>query len=471
MPRFAARLRAPIAAVLALAAFAPAALAANTRAFVTCTDFSSGEMSVVQLSNRAVTQGVQPVHTDAVVRWYNGKVYVVNRAGQDNIQVMDPAQGYAVVGNHSTGNGSNPYDIVFASPAKAYIPRYNETRLLIMNPATGATINTIDLSSFADADGIPEMARAIRVQRWLFVAVQRLDRNNFYAPTDSSQVVVIDTQTDQVVDVDPAHAGVQGILLPAQNPITDFSFDRAASRLLIGCSGALFALDGGVAAIDPVFFQSLGLAISESQLGGEITDIEWMNATRSFAIVSDPSFNTRLIAWNDVTNTASAPIFAPGGFSLTDVALDDLGELYVCHSNLTGAYGLYVYRASDGLFLAGPLDTGLPPYAISFDNADEVLGVSPQVSAIALSSPRPNPARDRAEFQLTLARESAIDLDVVDAAGRRVTTLATARIAAGTAHFVWKLDDHEGAAVPAGLYWIRARGESIHAAQRVVVVR
>ena len=471
MHRTAASLRAPIAAVLALVALASAAHAANTRAFVTCTDFSAGEMSVVQLSNRAVTPGVQPVHTDAVVRWYNGKVYVVNRAGQDNIQVMDPALNYAVVGNHSTGNGSNPYDIVFVSSTKAYIPRYNEQRLLVMNPGTGATITTIDLSAFADADGIPEMARAIRVQRWLFVAVQRLDRNNFYAPTDSSQVVVIDTQTDQVVDADPAHPGVQGIVLPVQNPITDFSFDRVSSRLLIGCSGALFALDGGVAAIDPVFFENLGLTISEAQLGGEITDIEWMNATRSFAIVSDPSFNTRLIAWNDVTNTASAPIFSPGGYSLTDVAGNDLGELYVCHSNLGGAYGLYVFRASDGAFLAGPLDTGLPPYAISFDNADEVLGVSPSTASVALSAPRPNPARDHVEFQLTLARETALDLEVVDATGRRVTTIASARIAAGTTSWFWNLRDRRQTPVGAGLYWIRTRGGDVNAMQRCVVVR
>lgn len=457
--------------VLTPAREAPA-LAAHTRAFITCTDFSAGELSAVTLSNRAVAAGVSSVHTDAAVRWYGGKVYVVNRAGQDNIQILDPALNYAVVGNHSTGNGSNPYDIAFVSPTKAYVTRYNGTSVLIMNPTNGATLGVIDLSGFADADGIPEMARAIRVGRYLFVAVQRLDRNNFYAPTDSSAVVVVDTQTDQVVDVDAVNPGVQGILLAAQNPVTDFAFDRATTRLLIGCAGFYGATDGGIAAVDPVFFQSLGLAISEAALGGDVGDVEWMSPTRSFAIVSDASFNTVLVPWNDVTNTVSAPIYAPGGFSLSDCALNDLGEIYVCNSNLFGDYGLFVFRASDGVSLAGPLDTGLPPYNVCFDQADEVLAAPPASPAIAqLSAPWPNPARERVSMELALAAPGRVALDVVDAAGRRIAALADAELAAGVSRWSWDLRDANGAPAPAGLYWIRARGDGVLATARCVVIR
>jgi hypothetical protein len=187
--------------------------------------------------------------------------------------------------------------------------------------------------------------------------------------------------------------------------------------------------------------------------------------------VSDPSFNTRLIAWNDMDNTAGAPIYAPGGFSLTDVALDDLGELYVCNSSLTGAYGLYVFRASDGAPLAGPLDTGLPPYAISFDDAEEVLDVAPGTTSLALSRPRPNPARGPVEFEITLAGETALEIDVVDAMGRRVTTIASAKIAAGTTSWFWNLRDRDQLPVRAGVYWIRVRGAEINVARPCVVVR
>ena len=463
--------RASLGALLVLVLGTASAFAANTRAFVTCTDFSAGELSAVTLSNRAVAAGVASVHTDAAVRWYGGKVYVVNRAGQDNIQVLDPALNYATVQNFSTGNGSNPYDIAFLSPTKAYVTRYNWTTVMIVNPASGAALGVIDLSPFADADGIPEMARAIRVGRYLFVAIQRLDRNAFYSPTDSSAVVVIDTETDQVVDVDAAGPGVQGILLAGQNPVSDFSFDRASTRLLIGCVGAYGATDGGIAAIDPVFFQSLGFAITETALGGDVGDVEWMSSLRSFAIVSDAGFNTSLVAWNDVSNQVTGTVYAPGGFSLSDCAVNDLGEIYTCNSDLLGAYGLHVHRASDGAFLAGPLDTGLPPQAICFDQADEVLGVSPSGPPLALSAPWPNPARESVRFEFTLAAPGPVELDVIDTGGRRVARIANAMAPAGVTRWSWDLRSENGAVVPAGLYWIRLRGERTHSVVRCAVVR
>ena len=39
---------------------------------------------------------------------------------------------------------------------KAYVSFFESNTLLICNPLTGATLGTIDLSSFADADGIAE---------------------------------------------------------------------------------------------------------------------------------------------------------------------------------------------------------------------------------------------------------------------------------------------------------------------------
>lgn len=464
-------MRRPLIAASCLLLAAAPSRASDTRAFVTCTDFAAGELSVVTLAGRSVAPGVSSIHTDAVARWYGGKVYVINRAGQDNIQVLDPALGYAVVGNYSTGNGSNPYDLVFASATKAYVPRYNETGLLILNPQTGAQLGTVDLAGFADADGIPEMAGAIRVGRYVFVAVQRLDRNGFYAPTDSSQVVVLDTETDALVDVDPVSPGVQGILLAAQNPVSDFTFDRGGTRLLIGCAGAYGVSDGGVAAVDPVHFQSLGLAITETALGGDVGDVEWMSPSRSFAIVSDASFNTSLVAWSDVTHQVTGTVYAPGGFSLTDCAVNDLGEVYTCNSNLLGAYGLYVHRASDGAYLAGPLDTGLPPYTVAFDRGDEVLAAPDAAPARALSAPWPNPARTAVGFELALAAPARVRLDVVDATGRRVASLADRVAGAGVTRWTWDLLDGRGAPVAAGLYWIRAEGPTIREARRCVVIR
>ena len=110
-----------IATLYILFASGPA-LAAQTRAFILTTDFSTGSLSVNALGTTAVTKDVAAVHSDAVMRWYGGLLYVVNRFGQDNIQVIDPAQGYATVRQFSTGNGTNPQDICFVSPTRTCTP-------------------------------------------------------------------------------------------------------------------------------------------------------------------------------------------------------------------------------------------------------------------------------------------------------------------------------------------------------------
>ena len=101
-------------------ATAPPARAAETRAFVFTTDFGTGSIADAHFGPpRTVASNVASVWSDAVLRYYNGLLYVVNRSGADNIQVLDPANGFVTVKQFSVGNGANPHDIMFASPTKA----------------------------------------------------------------------------------------------------------------------------------------------------------------------------------------------------------------------------------------------------------------------------------------------------------------------------------------------------------------
>jgi len=144
--------------LLVLALLASPAGGAQTRAFVFQTDYSTGSLSVDDLAPRTAHCDVAPVNSDATLRWYGGLLYVVNRYGADNIQVIDPAT-HATLRQFSVGNGSNPHDIAFASPTRAYVTRFESTDLWIVNPVTGAHTGTVSLAAFADADGIPEMDR------------------------------------------------------------------------------------------------------------------------------------------------------------------------------------------------------------------------------------------------------------------------------------------------------------------------
>ncbi len=339
----------------------PINLGDNT-AYVLTTDFSTGGLSVIDVATRQVAPNVASVHSDATLRVYGGLIYVINRFGQDNIQVIDPVNGYTTRRQFSTGNGSNPQDIAFVSPVKAYISRYGSTDLLVVDPRTGAGRGTISLAGFADSDGLPEMSRMALVGPWLFVACQRL--TNFLA-VNPSVVVVIDTRTDQVVDQELINPGIQGITLTGRNPFTDFVYDPVAQELLIGCAGAYGVADGGIERIDAVTRRSLGYAITEAALGGDVLDVVWNGAMHSYAIVSDASFNNLLVSWNPTAGAAIDTVYAPGGFNLPDCEINALGELYVCDNGFTTP-GVRIYRAGADTLLAGPLGTGLPPSQIAF---------------------------------------------------------------------------------------------------------
>ena len=357
-------LRTTVARALFALALATAAHAAPI-AFVVESDFSTGSFSRYDGATGVASCDRAPAHSDARVRTYGGQVFVVNRFGADNITVLDGGTS-AFVRQFSVGNGANPYDIAFASGTQAYVTRYESSALWVVNPSTGAQTGTVSLAALADADGIPEMDRAIVVGPLLFVSLQRVDRTNGFQPTDTSLVAVVDTRTNTLVDCDAARPGVQGIVLPRTNPVTPFVLDVARSRLYLGCVGSYGVADGGVVAIDPVTLTAAGVVAPESALGGDVLDLAWGGDDRAFAIVADGSFNTALVRWSRTTGAAVQTLYAPGGFSLADAELTpDGSEVWVCNSSF-GSPGVRRFAATTGAATGSVLACTLPPQGIAF---------------------------------------------------------------------------------------------------------
>jgi DNA-binding beta-propeller fold protein YncE len=453
---------------LVLCATPGVAAAVQTRAFVVTTDFGTGGLSAVGLDSRAVTPDVASIHSDARARWHDGLLYVINRFGQDNIQVIDPAQGYATIRQFSTGTGSNPHDIAFVSPTRAYVTRYELTDVLIVNPQTGAALGVVPLGAFADADGIPEMDNMIKVGPLVFVTIQRLDRNAGFTPTTSSLVAVIDSRADTVLDVNPLAPGTQAVLLTGTQPFTDFAFDASTSRLLVGCAGVFGVLDGGIEWIDPVGMTTLGYAASEAALGGDVNDLVWDGPARSYAIVNDAAFNTSLIAWSSQSGSVTDTLMTTSGFALADAALDDRGELYVAKNDFI-APGVFVLDAATGAPLAGPLNTGLPPFQIVFDSNPVVASVLLHAAPLAFAPPWPNPSAGEMRLSLRLAEAGRLRLDVLDASGRRVARLFDGDLPPGSFDWRGTVRDPAGRRLPAGAYWFSARVAGRTTARRVVL--
>ena len=464
---------------LGLSALAPtgAAVAAQDRAFVFATDFASGNIAAVGFGPPpTATCNVAPTCADAVLRYHQGRLYVVERFGCDNIRVLDPNASFAVVRQFSVGNGANPNDIVIVSPTKAFVTRYETADLWIVNPQSGAFLGSVSLAAFADADGIPEMNRlAVRNGR-VFVTVQRVDRDLFFTPTDSSQVVVVDATADTLVDCDPAAPGVQGIVLPFQNPTTEIVTD-GEGRLVVGCTGAFGVNDGGVVRLDPVGLAVEASEVTEATLGGDIVDVAIASLTRGFAVVSDATFSTSCRPYDRLAGTAGPPVLATSGFNLSDAEVNDRGELWLAERTPANP-GIRVFDALTlAPLTAGPVSTCLPPQDIEFDG-DLAVGVAPvataPAAALRFAGAWPNPSRVSVLLRVALAPEFAggtLRLILVDPSGRRVRGLeqvVSAGQGGGEVSLSWDGRDDAGRPVAPGVYGVRVEGAGALAQGRLV---
>jgi hypothetical protein len=171
-------------------------LATTNVALVLTTDGSTGSYSVVDLASRHVFKDLKlgGIHSNAIARFFGGRVYVVNRLGADSIQILDPQRGFITPTNGvlSVGNGSDPQDIVFVNDSKAYVSRLNSPRLLIINPRTLQRTGELDLSGLAqpnDSDGSPDPGYMLMLNGMVYVALRHLDVKQPQLP----QVACFDT--------------------------------------------------------------------------------------------------------------------------------------------------------------------------------------------------------------------------------------------------------------------------------------
>jgi hypothetical protein len=99
------------------------------------------------------------------------------------------------------------------------------------------------------------------------------------------------------------------------------------------------------------------------------------------------------------------------------------------------------------------------PFAITVTNA---AGVGESQSLAWLATPSPNPCVSGTRIAFSLASAASVRLEVLDAAGRRVRTLARGVLPAGGQSVSWDGRSESGSRVPAGVYFVHLstpRGE------------
>ena len=443
--------------------------AAGGHGAVICSDYtSSGSVGRLQLAAPwAFTPDLQPVYQDAIGVWHEGLVYVVNRMGADNIQVLDPAQNMATVRQFSLGPGRGLKHIAFAGDETAYVSCYETAELLHIDPVSGSILDIISTTPFADADGLPETSWLVVDGRRLFVVCERLDRNNWFAPVGDSYLLALDMPTNTWIDCDPSQPGVQGILLSASNPYSQPV--REGNLLLIGCTGYFGMQDGGVDVVDLVGLASLGLEICESQLGGDIVDLAAGPDGRRHAVVANAALETSLKVY-DSTGTVSV-LHQSNGFNHAHIAYDGDFQVFAADRR-PGQAGIRVFDGLSGAQLtSGPIVTGLPPAFIVLPSVPPVHVLDRLPPILTLSDPYPNPANPRSTVSFTAPAGSMVELRVIDLRGR---LLRRARVAADDSGVgAWEFDglDGNGRALASGVLRVVAAGAGGFAARSMTIVR
>ena len=449
---------------------------AQSGLFVITTDYSTGSTAFLAAGASEAEVNLLGIHSDAVGHYHDGRVYVVNRLGQDNILVLDEGDLRTPVTQFSVGNGANPHDIEIVAPDKAYVSLYDRASLLIVDPRDGAELGEIDLSAFADADGLPEVSQIVRVGERLYLSCQRLDRDGGWGPADLSYLIVVDIAADTLVDVDPEAEGVQGIALSAANPN---SMAVTGERIAVGVVVNFGDRSGGVEIVDTAANRSLGLAVGEEDLGGDITSMVLVDSDRGYAVVADENFANSVRPFDLSSGSVGAPLENLSGGFVPSLAVD--GNLLIVadrgsFDDPAGA-GLKFYDAATGAFLRGPIDTGLPPSSIvvlsdaavptAVEEAAEGL---PQ--AFALGTAWPNPFNAAVQIPFSVREgNTVVELTVHDILGRTVRTLTSGPAAAGRHVVRWDGRGEAGVPVGNGAYLVQLRAGGRAAVAKVMLLK
>ena len=449
---------------------------AQSDLFVITTDFSTGSTAFLAANAAEAEVNLLGIHSDAVGHYHDGRVYIVNRLGQDNILVLDAMDLRTPLTQFSVGNGANPHDIEIVAPDKAYVTRYDVASLLIVNPQNGAELGEIDLSTFADADGLPEVSQIVRVGDRLYLSCQRLDRNGGWGPADVSYLIVVDLATDTLVDVDPDAEGVQGIALSVANPN---SMAVIGEHIAVGVVVGFGDRVGGVEIVDTVTSRSLGLAVSEEDLGGDITSMVLVDQNRGYAVVADENFANSVRPFELSGGNVGAPLENISGGFIPNLAVDGDRLIVADRGSFSdpASAGLKFYDAATGAFLSGPIDTGLPPQDIV------VLGDATVPTAIeetaeglpqefTLEAAYPNPFNASVQIPFAVWQSNTpVELTVHDILGRTIRTLTSGTVAAGRHVLHWDGRNAAGEPVGNGAYLVQLRAGSQRAVGKVMLIK
>ena len=238
-------------------------------------DYSGSSVQVVDLleSDLVTTDEYLALDlSDYDIATHQGSLYHIGRYNIDELTQADIDKDLSETYTYSLlddpeDNSANVYRMVFISDSKAYLIRYGQPNIWIVNPSATTEndfkLGELDLSEYLDQDTSVEASDGIIVDGKLFVAMQRIDSTTGNPLTNSAYVAVFDTATDTEIDTDLTDDpnNLYGIELSIHNT-NNFAYHEDAGLLLGGAGdpwGAAYygrdpGFEGGIVQIDTVSY-------------------------------------------------------------------------------------------------------------------------------------------------------------------------------------------------------------------------
>lgn len=351
-------------------------IAEPTQLVVTSTDFTTGAVGLVDVATRTVSPDLALASSDAIPVVVDGRVFVLNRYGFDYIDELDPAAELALVHEWPVAAAtpqetpSNPHALALDRSGRAWVTLHDapELQRFVFPSLHGAAVEAelaLDLSSFADADAIPELSLAIACGDVLFVSAERIDRSA-WVPADSTVLIpiAIDGDTPRLFEFDDAHA----LTLPGVGvgPWRLDPTDASGHTILLLSSGlARIDLASGESSwvVAQQVFEDAGYR--RLQLSGFDLDADgrvWITAAREdFA-----EFQLLRVDLDGPDRPALIVEFE--GLQSTTGALEIVGHEAWFADTTLGASGLRVFDLSSSPVVElpeSPLPVGLPPLGLA----------------------------------------------------------------------------------------------------------
>ncbi len=338
-------------------------VARQTHALVTTTDFTVGSLATVDLDDRAVTDEITAATGDPVVQVHDGLAYQINRFQHDAVRVYDPPDFQTPLLEFSTGAGSNPQQVIPCAGA-LFVSLYEEDFIGVFDPNTGLPLGEVDLSDFADGDGMPEAASMLRLDGMLYAGLQRMDRDEGWQPDPGGgRVVEIDCDTREVTRHWVTGPNVTVYRQPGRDDalllVEGVLFDSEAEMLL----------DGGVLELILDDDAPGPILLAEADLGGNIVAFAAGGSGLGLLALNVEEVHHLLCV--DLATWATTELFETTSW-IPEIRVDDRDQGYALlrsgPADLDAPGGIAVVDLTECADLTGEqlISFSLQPYSVAF---------------------------------------------------------------------------------------------------------